>query len=163
MGGPVLLVLPVEGRGLFRGDRLWAKVSEMEVEPWVNHRWALPAPEVVRQALAAWARGTGLFSRVTTAAAFLPGREGLTLSAVLLALEEEDTPKGIWGRVRMELELSGRAAGGRVHSWRGIVEEREPVEEKSAAGVVRALGRALARGMDKALQAWKKAGILGGN
>ncbi len=162
---PFLVVPPVAGTGLFRGDLLWARISDMEVESWVRHRWALPAPEVVRRALLEWGRKSGLFRGVTDDPSF-EGEPRIVLRARLLALEEVDRPGGAVGRV--ELELEARKAGERgsgetkTISWRGAARGEAPVEGKTAADVVRALGRAFREAMDEVLVEWTRAGILEG-
>ena len=159
--GPFLVILPVKGSGLFRGNLLWARVSDMEVEPWVRHRWALPAPEVVQDALVRWARAAGRFSGVSEDSSAAE-RGGLLLEGMLEALEEVDAPGRVQARIRLELTLFKKdPLGGRSRAWRGVVEEMEPVGGKSAADVVRALGRAFRRGMDGVLEEWVRAGFLG--
>ncbi len=158
--GPCLAVLPVKGTGLFQGNLLWARVSSMEVEPWIRHRWALPAPEVVRDALLRWARGTGRFSRVRGDAS-AAGGGALFLEGRLEGLEEVDAPGGVRAEVRLELTLFRKDSSGRpVRAWEGVVEEAEPVRGRTAADVVRALGRAFQRGMDGALRRWERLGLL---
>ena len=162
--GPALVVPPVAGEGLFRGNLLWARVSEMEVESWVRHRWALPAPEVVRRALLEWGRRTGAFSLVTGDPALVVGKPRIYLYARLLALEEVDRPEGAVGRVELELRVQKEewAPSGwkSAASWRGRARGEAPVEGQSAAAVVRALGRAFQQAMDRVLREWRRAGLL---
>jgi len=158
--GPVLLVEPVKAVGLCRGDRIWARVSGMEAEPWVRHRWALPAPQVVRRAAAAWARGKGLFSQVRLDPLGVAG-DRLCLRLTLTALEEVDRPEGIFARIRMEAFARRISRGkGEGRPSARVVEVEEPVREKDAAGVVRALGRAFGKAMDELLEAWIREGLL---
>lgn len=150
---PALGIGPLRGEGLARGTLIWIRISEFEVEPWKNHQWALPAPEVAGEALVRWARSSGRFREAVLGEAAGAGPVW-HLDGTLEALEQEEGPDGWAGRVRLRLTLEESGKGRRTLLWRGILDERVPAGARHPAAVVQALGEAVARGLERAAAAW---------
>ncbi len=155
-GAPARLDLEVarfSGEGFARGTTIWARISDLEMEPWQTHSWALPVPDLVTMAVIDWARASGRFKNVEAVNGAKRGK-GLRLEGVIQAFEEVDETDQWLARVRCRLFLGETGTTKRQLLWSGTIEERVPADSRNPQALVRAFGKALEKVMDQAAAQW---------
>lgn len=148
----ILAVETPEVLDRYRADRV-AYVSERGELGYYNYRlWADPVPVMVREALIASLRGSGLFRAVVRGGD--PERPGIILQALVTGFEEVDE-KDAWF-ARFSAEITIVTAGGRVLE-RLSVSRKVSAEERTPRAVADALGRAVGEAAAELLPALRGA------
>ncbi len=150
---PAFIVGGFKGRGFAMGSRLWARVSESTVEPWIRHKWALPIPELVRMAIYQWAKDTGWFEHAGLGIIGL-GKKAWILQGTVISFEEVEKEKVWEGHVEVSLELHEMDGKNVRTIWRDTLEESVPARARNPDCVVDALGEALGRILSRASSSW---------
>jgi len=126
-----------------RQERILYRASPYRVEYYAADRWEVPPADMVQEALFASLRSSGRFRRVV---AWRRGEADYRLETRLQRFEEVDEADGWYGVVDLEYEVvdgEGRSL------TRGVSQQRVRAETHSVEGVVAALSRALAVGLDE--------------
>lgn len=139
--GPALAVERFEVSGAYDDDRIVYRTSDVELQYYNYHRWGTPPGEMVADYLRRAYRASGRFREVTSEV----GREtDVVLSGRVGAIEEIDRSAENWvGHI--ELQLWVRDAQSGTLLWSRDISLEQPMQQRSPAGLARALGRALGR------------------
>jgi ABC-type uncharacterized transport system auxiliary subunit len=117
------------------------RTSPYQLNYYYYHRWAATPGLLLTDALRRGYAETGRFSSVT---AGQMGRSDVILSGHIAAIEEVDVTEEKWfGRIVLELRLRDARTGDVL--WSRVVEEQEPLSERTPAGLAEALSNAVTR------------------
>jgi ABC-type uncharacterized transport system auxiliary subunit len=117
------------------------RTSPYQLNYYYYHRWAATPGLLLTDALRRGYAATGRFGSVT---AGQMGRSDLILSGHIAAIEEVDVSEERWlARVVLELRLRDARTGDLL--WSEVVEEQEPLEERTPAGLAEAMSSAVTR------------------
>ncbi|MFP4597370.1 MAG: ABC-type transport auxiliary lipoprotein family protein [Persicimonas sp.] len=118
--------------------------SPYRLDYYFYHRWASMPGQLITDTLRRGYQQTGRFHAVTTDQI---ARTDVVLSGHVAAIEEVDISEEEWiGRIVLELRLRDAATGTLL--WSGVVEEEEPLDERSPSGLAQAVSEAVTRIVD---------------
>lgn len=139
---PVTLAVASFAADLAYDDqRIVYRSSDERFDYYHFHRWSSAPGEMASVVLREALRQSGRFANVVGG---LDPRADVVLSGRVVALEEVDVSKDEW-QVRVELELTLRGTVTGDVLWNQLVEQTEPVSERTPEGVAKSAGQALTR------------------
>lgn len=137
----VLFVRTFSADAAYAERRIVYRESPVQFDYYHFHRWAAEPGKMVSNVLREVYRRSGRFEAVV--GDFTP-HVNVMLSGRIVALEEVDVSEEEWvARVAVELSLRKNESGKMV--WNTLIEDTEPLQERSPAGLAEALSVLLTR------------------
>lgn len=138
---PVLGIEPFTVDAAYDDSQIVYRTNPYRLNYYYYHRWASAPGLMLTDSLRRGYQRTGYFQAVTSGEI---ARSDAVITGHVAALEEVDVSEEEWfGRVVLELRLRDTRTGTLL--WSQVIEEEEPLAERSPAGLAEALSSALTR------------------
>jgi len=128
---PIALEISIDSSRLLDSQRLWVMQADRRVQPMADLRWAMPAPELLRQTLIETLESAGVAVAVPAAA----GRLRLELRALQIEISSG-------GQAQARISVLASMSAGAEDQANKLFDVRQPATINSAAGAAAAVDQA---------------------